>query len=201
MKLAEADDLEPQRIDALLRELMHDARGARSRQFPVGRKCSGVNRPIVGVALDADRIRKRLQDLRQLVEHRLGRGRETRPRRSGNRMSVLISISSHMFSRRTVTSLASISACIASCTCTLHADQGTGQIRSASPSSVGSRKAPSACPSCLILINTVGVIPDERLVAALAGFLVADVDRPHALGRAVERPRSWNPTAREICPR
>ncbi len=38
------------------------------------------------------------------------------PEPLGNRISVLISISSHMFSRRTVTSLASISACMAFCT-------------------------------------------------------------------------------------
>ena len=76
MKLAEADDLEPQRIDARLGELMHDARRARRGQLPVRRKRRRADRAIVGMALDADRIREGLEHLGELVEHGRRRGRE-----------------------------------------------------------------------------------------------------------------------------
>ncbi len=75
-------------------------------------------------------------------------------------MSVLISISSHMFSRRTVTSLASINARIASCTCRSMRISAPGIRCVGGWSRCGVLRRES---SLLIFISAVGVMPTSGL--------------------------------------
>jgi hypothetical protein len=74
VEFAEADDLEPQRIDAAFVNSCTTlaARAADSSQLDGN--AAVLDRPVVGVALDADRIGKGLEHLGQLVEHRFGGG-------------------------------------------------------------------------------------------------------------------------------
>src|SRR5262249_61651946 len=52
-ELGEAGGDQPIGCQALALEKLHDRDGARARQFPVGRKLIGVDRPLVGMTVDA----------------------------------------------------------------------------------------------------------------------------------------------------
>ena len=102
------------------------------------------------------------------------------PEPLGNRMSVLISTSSHRLSRRTVTRWASISACMASCTSRSMRTSDPGALPPAglaasalAASDWGIALAIEPAPSrrCSIFMSTVGVTPVSCLSPPLPDSL------------------------------